>query len=80
MYATESIAEEALISARITYSYPQDSGPVGVYLCEDCGQYHLTSQGIMNKKLAALMASGKIRQAKQAEDWVDKIKRKHKRS
>ena len=51
MYPTESIAEEALISAWITYQYTHGNGPIGVYLCEDCGSYHLTSKGTINNKL-----------------------------
>jgi hypothetical protein len=76
MYATESLAEEALISAWTTYNYPQGHGPIGIYLCQDCGAYHLTSKGIMNKKLAEHLATGKIQKSKEANNWLDKLKRK----
>jgi hypothetical protein len=79
VYLTESIAEEALISAWITYNYAQGSGPINIYICEDCGYYHLTSKGPMNKKLEEQIASGKIHQKKGENAWLDKLKHKRKR-
>lgn len=78
MYTSEDIAEEALIAAWITYDYPAGNGPMGVYLCEECGSYHLTSSGTMNKKLAEHIAAGKIQKSKDANSWLDKIKRRRK--
>jgi hypothetical protein len=78
MYASESLAEEALISAWTTYNYSSGNGPVGIYLCPDCGAYHLTSKGPMNKKLAEHLTTGKIQKSKEANSWMDKIKRKGK--
>jgi hypothetical protein len=76
MYPTESIAEEALISAWITYQYTHGNGPVGVYICEECGSFHLTSQGPINKKLEQAIASGKIQKSKEINAWLDKMRRK----
>jgi hypothetical protein len=76
MYPTESIAEEALISAWTTYQYTRGDGPVGVYLCEDCGSYHLTSKGAINLKLQEAITSGKIQKSKEINAWLDKIRRK----
>jgi hypothetical protein len=75
-YSTEPIAEDALIQAWITYHYAQGNGPVGVYKCDECGFYHLTSKGPMNKKLSDMIASGEIKKLKEAGSWLDKIKRK----
>lgn len=80
MYPTEVIAEEALISAWIAYNYTQGNGPIGVYLCEDCGYYHLTSKGVINKKLADHLSSGKIQKNKEADIWLNKIKNRGKHS
>jgi hypothetical protein len=77
IYPTESVAEEALIAAWIAYDYPQGNGPVNIYICDDCGNYHLTSKGAMNKKLEEQIASGKIRRDKDVNAWMDKIKRKN---
>jgi hypothetical protein len=76
MYLTESIAEEALISGWITYQYTRGQGPIGVYLCEECGSYHLTSKGIINSKLQESITSGKIQRNKEVDAWLDKIRRK----
>ena len=76
MFLSESIAEEALISAWITYEYTHGNGPIGVYLCDECGSYHLTSRGPINKKLEASIASGKIQKSKEVNAWLNKIRRK----
>jgi hypothetical protein len=76
MYSTEAVAEEALISAWITYQYKGGNGPIGVYLCEECGSYHLTSKGAMNTKLEEYIALGKIERGADVEAWLDKIRRK----
>jgi hypothetical protein len=68
-YATAEIAEEALIEAHIQYEYGRGNGPVTSYRCEECGQYHLTSQGPMNERLATLMKSGKLKRLKESAHW-----------
>jgi len=76
MYATREIAEDVLIEARTTYDYAHGSGPVAVYQCEDCRQFHLTSQGPMNEKLAQYLKDGKIDRQKEANRWMEKFKRR----
>ena len=76
MYPTQEIAEDALIEARINFDFPKGKGPVAVYQCEDCGQYHLTSRGTMNSRLAEHISSGKINLHKEANRWTDKIKKR----
>jgi len=75
-YVSKELAEEALIEAHTHFNYPPDRGPVAVYICEDCGNYHLTSQGPMNKKLAESLEDGKIKLQKEAHHWVSKFKRR----
>ena len=72
VYQTPEMAEDALLEAHVKFN----RGPIAVYKCEDCGYYHLTSHGQMNEKLASYIASGKIKQQKEANDWLDKLKRK----
>lgn len=76
MYPTESVAEDALINAWTTYDYKKDQGPVGVYLCDICGAYHLTSKGSMNSRLSQLIALGKVKREAEANRWLDKLKNK----
>lgn len=76
MYPSETIAEEALIAAWATYNYKSNQGPIGYYRCDTCGDYHLTSKGEMNKRLAQYIASGKLSREAQALRWTDKFKKK----
>jgi hypothetical protein len=74
-YSSLELAEEALIEARTKYDYAPNRGPLAVYKCEDCGQYHLTSKGKMNEKLSKHLAEGKIELQKEADRWIRKLKR-----
>jgi hypothetical protein len=80
IFDTEAMAEEALIAAWITYQMSPGKGPVSIYRCGDCGGYHLTSKGEMNKKLKEHLESGKISKSKEAEAWLFKLKQKGKTS
>lgn len=74
LYLSEQIAEDALIEAHIHFDYRSGSGPVAVYRCEDCGNYHLTSQGPTNARLSQLIANGTIKKQKEASRWQGKFK------
>ncbi len=74
-YISQHLAEEALIEAHIQFNYPNGGGPIGVYLCEDCGHFHLTSKGSMNQRLAAMIESGELKKMKVANEWQNKWKR-----
>ena len=76
IYLTREIAEDVLIELWTRFDYAPNSGPVAVYQCEDCGYFHLTSQGPMNERLAQQLATGKIKRQKEADRWMDKIKRR----
>lgn len=75
-YSSETLAEDALISAWTTYEYKNNQGPVGVYRCDSCGAYHLTSKGEMNERLSRYLASGDMKRNAEANRWLDKFKRK----
>jgi hypothetical protein len=75
-YPTEAIAEDVLIETRTRFDYAPNNGPVTVYRCDDCGNYHLTSRGEVNKKLAEYLADGKIQKQKEADRWMDRLKNK----
>lgn len=70
------LAEEALIGAHVAFNYGKGSGPVGVYQCEECGHYHLTSQGAMNKRLELLIKNGDIQKQREAQQWEGKWKKR----
>jgi hypothetical protein len=75
MYDTAAMAEDALIDAWTRFDYRDGTGPVAVYKCDDCGRYHLTSQGPMNDKLKQQLSDGTIGRQKEANSWLDKFKR-----
>jgi len=72
-YASEALAEEALIDARTRHGNEKD-GPTAVYRCDDCGQYHLTSKGPMNPRLAEYIKDGKLKLNQEANRWLGKLK------
>lgn len=76
VYLTKEMAETALLEARARYAYGNRTGPVAVYQCEDCGQYHLTSSGPVNEKLAEAQSSGILNRQQVAQAWIDKLKHK----
>lgn len=75
-YLSYELAEEALIGAHVAYNYVKGSGPVGVYQCDDCGQYHLTSKGTINKRLDQMLKDGTLKKNKEANWWEQKWKGK----
>ena len=72
VYETLQTAEDALIDAYVKFN----RGPIAVYKCDDCGYYHLTSKGAMNKKLSSHLAAGKIKQQQDANAWLDRLKKR----
>lgn len=75
MYSSESIAVDALIEAWIHFEFKPNQGPVAVYLCTDCSQYHLTSQGNMNATLAQYVKDGTLKRMKEASNWEKKLRK-----
>jgi hypothetical protein len=74
-YRTREIAEDALIEAWINFDYRSGNGPVAVYQCDDCGEFHLTSTGSMNERLTNAINSGFVKRQKEANQWSNKLKR-----
>lgn len=75
-YQSQELAEAALIGAHTRFDYASGKGPVGVYRCDDCGYFHLTSKGSVNPSLAQQLKEGKIDRERQANDWINKMKYK----
>lgn len=76
IYDSYDSGVSALIDAQTRFDYAKGQGPVAVYQCEECGYYHLTSQGKMNDTLEQYLADGKIKLQKEADRWLDKLNRK----
>jgi hypothetical protein len=71
VYQTETLAEEALVDSHSSNRY-SGTGPISVYRCDECGYYHFTSKGPMNKRLAEALSNGKIKRQQQAAEWSRK--------
>ena len=75
-YLSVEIAEDVLIETWTKFDYAPNNGPIAIYKCDDCGYYHLTSKGVVNEKLAKHLAEGKIQLQKEANKWINKIKKR----
>jgi hypothetical protein len=75
MYPTAQMAEDALIEAWVKNDYPAGKGPIAIYKCDDCGNYHLTSSGTINPALSSFINDGKLKLRKEANYWLDKFKK-----
>jgi hypothetical protein len=69
MYLSQALAEDALIDAHVRFGFGSKDGPRSVYKCGDCGQFHLTSRGPTNARLAHDLDSGKIKRDREAGFW-----------
>jgi len=76
VYHSLTLAEDALIDAWGRYNYSIGKGPVNVYQCEDCGNFHFTSKGQMNQRLQMELDSGHIARARRAFHLEQGLKRK----
>ena len=75
-YASSSLAEDALIDAWIRNNHKVGSGPVNVYVCEDCGNFHFTSKGAMSNRLKTELDSGSITRSQRAFELEAKLRRR----
>ena len=76
MYHSMSLAEDALIDSWIRNNFIIGSGPVNVYQCDECGNYHFTSKGEMNGRLRDDWDSGRIKKQRLAFQLESKLRRR----
>jgi hypothetical protein len=73
-YDSRAAAEEALIDHRIQFNHRPGSGPINVYQCSDCGNWHFTSKGMINPLLNDARVKDRIEREQQARKWEDKFR------
>ncbi len=73
-YDSRHMAEDALIDAWERNYYTLTNGPVNVYRCEDCGDWHWTSKGTLNERLAAELRGERLKKKREANDWEKRFK------
>lgn len=71
-YDTKELAEDALIEHRSRHYHNENSGPINVYECRDCGTYHFTSQGEISDLIKE--NKSKIDANREANYWERKLK------
>jgi hypothetical protein len=76
MYFSRALAEDALLEAWIRNHYKSGQGPVNIYTCDDCGNFHFTSKGEMSEQLKKALDSGQIEKSRRAFDLENKLKRR----
>ena len=76
MYFNRALAEDALLEAWIRNYYKLGQGPVNVYTCDDCGNFHFTSKGEMNGRLKEAHDNGQIERSRRAFDLENRLKRR----
>ncbi|WP_421869960.1 hypothetical protein [Marinoscillum sp.] len=74
IYDTEREAIDALIDLRARNNYRKGSGPINVYQCEDCGQWHFTSKGPEHELLGLETVQKKIADDREALYWERKLR------
>ncbi|MEL6558418.1 MAG: hypothetical protein AAFQ94_09555 [Bacteroidota bacterium] len=73
-YYTKELAEEALIANRSRYHHGDDSGPINVYQCEHCNQWHFTSKGPKSELLESPDVKKNINLNREANYWERKLR------
>ena len=73
-FLTEDMALEALFQNHIRNNYHTGQGPINVYLCEECGDWHFTSKGEMHPTLSDSLDNGDLKAERDAFFWEQKFK------
>ena len=75
VFQSESLGEDALIDVWIRNNYQAGQGPVAIYRCDDCGNFHFTSKGAMNERLKKELDNGSILKYRRGFDFERKLGR-----
>ncbi len=70
-YYNEDEVQEALIRSHIRFP----RAAVNYYLCQDCGEYHLTSQGERHPILDDPQTRQRIQREQQEQDWLARFRK-----
>ena len=69
-YISQDLAETALIDQHVYKGFLPHEGSQGVYQCEICGYWHLTSKSTTcNARLQEEMDSGALKRKQRAGKW-----------
>lgn len=74
IFESKELAEEALIQNHIRNNHRKGSGPINVYECRDCLNWHFTSKGESSGLLEDPIVISRITSEQRAIDWEYKLK------
>ncbi len=73
-FDSRGLAIEALIQNHIRFHHNAGAGPLNVYECHECGQYHFTSRPPEAEELTDPEIQSRIQKEKRALDWEQKLR------
>ena len=73
-FETEDLAKEALIQNHIRNNYRSGSGPLDIYVCPDCGDWHFTSRPPAASWLLDPETISRIEKERRAFNWEQQMK------
>lgn len=73
-FDSQELATEALIQNHIRFNHHSGQGPLNVYKCERCDQWHFTSRQPISEVLLDADTQARIRKEKQALEWEQKLR------
>lgn len=76
IFYSKELAEEALIANHQRFHHREGQGPINVYECHECGNWHFTSKGDINDLLKDPAIKSEINQQRQAMDWEKRFKKR----
>ncbi|WP_424961053.1 hypothetical protein [Ekhidna sp.] len=69
-----ALAEEALIQHHIRNDYKKGEGPINVYECRECGNWHFTSKGTEHELFNDKKIVKRIEGERRAFLWEQKFR------
>ena len=70
-YYAEAEVQEALIRSQINFI----QGAINYYVCNECGEFHLTSQGERHPLLRDPKVQERIKQEQRTREWEGRLRR-----
>lgn len=70
-YYTEEEVQEALIRSHIKFI----KAAINYYQCNDCGEFHLTSQGALHSLINKPKVQERIKRERRSQEWEGRFRR-----
>ncbi len=73
-FSSLELAEEALIQHHVRNDYKHGEGPINVYQCEYCNEWHFTSKGSKHDLFDDSEVQKRIETERRAFQWEQKLR------